>query len=571
MPSKPRKILIVGGVAAGMKTASRLRRLDPEAKITVIERGRHLSYGACALPYVIAEEINDLDEVRRTPNGTLRDEAFFAKVKGIEVLSRCEALAIDRKRKQLSLRHFEGRDELRNYDALVLATGSRALIPPLPGVTLSGVTALKNIVDAKKILKRVKLGCHAVIVGGGLIGLEMAEALRTRGMEVTLIEMQDQVLQGILDADLAEQVHRTLRQNGVQLHLGETLQAIEGDHCQVRQVRTNQGLYPADLVLLALGARPNIEMAQQAGLKIGPSGAIAVSETLQTSDPAIWAAGDCVESSHLISGQPLYLPLGSTANKQGRVVADAICGRPTLFPGILGTLLVKVFGLNIGRTGFSEQQARKAGYQPVSMLAPSPDRVHSMSSARPILTRLTVDGDSRRLLGAQIVGPGEVAKRVDVVATALSLGAGLNRFSQLDLGYAPPYSGAMDPLHQTANALRNKLDGLADSLNSQELKQRLENGDELILLDVGSPDEASEVSIPGATLLPLGQLRGRIDELPKDKLIVPFCKISLRGFEATRILLAAGFEHVAYLEGGVLGWPFELERGKLKEQKVSAA
>ncbi|PNU20994.1 pyridine nucleotide-disulfide oxidoreductase [Geothermobacter hydrogeniphilus] len=562
MSTEPRTILIVGGVAAGMKTASRLRRLDPQARITVIERGRNLSYGACALPYVIADEIAELDEVRRTPNGTLRDETFFAKVKGVEVLTGCEAVAIDRERQQLRVRHLDDRrEEERHYDQLVLATGSRPIIPPLPGVELEGVQPLKRVEDAAAILDRLQPGARAVIVGGGLIGLEMAEALRARQLEVRLLEMQPQVLSGILDADLAEQVHRTLRLNGVALHLGEALQAIEGEGGRAVRVRTAGGSYPAELVILSLGVKPNVELARESGLEIGISGAIAVNEHLQTSDPAIYAAGDCVESRHLINGNPFYLPLGSTANKHGRVVADSLCDRTTYFPGILGSLLVKVFGLNVGRTGFSEQQAREAGFEPVSILAPSPDRVHSMPSARPILTRLTVDRASRRLLGAQIVGPGEVAKRIDVVATALSFGAGLNRFAQLDLGYAPPFSGAMDPLHQAANALRNKLDGLADSLSPLQLRQRLDAGEELLLLDVRSPDEYAEVRIPGAILLPLGRLRSGTAELPKDRLIVPFCKISLRGYEATRILLAAGFEKVAYLEGGILGWPFELERG----------
>jgi len=562
MTSQPNRILIVGGVAAGMKTAARLKRLAPEAQITVIERGTKLSYGACAMPYVLAGEVEDLDEIRRTPNGTLRNEAFFRKVKGVEVLSGCEALAIDRRGKKLRVRHLaEQREESLGYDRLVLATGSRAIVPPLPGVELAGVHALKSMEDAAAILEQVEAGRRAVIVGGGLIGLEMAEALRARDMQVRLVEMQPQVLAGVLDADLAEQVHRTLRQNGVELQLGEALEALSGEAGRVQTVTTAGGSYAVDLVILALGVKPNVELGTEADLKIGASGAIAVNERMQTSDADIYAAGDCVENYCLISGRPVYLPLGSTANKQGRVAANAICGQPANFPGIVGSLLVKVFSLNVGRTGLSEQQALEAGFDPVSILAPSPDRVHSMPSARPILTRLTVDRGSQRLLGAQIVGPGDAAKRIDVVATALSFGAGLNRLAQLDLGYAPPYSGAMDPLHQAANALRNKLDGLAESLSPQQLKQHLDGGEEILLLDVRSPEEAAEVRIPGATLLPLGKLRDKLAELPKDRPIVPFCKISLRGYEAARILKAAGFDKVAYLEGGVLGWPYELEKG----------
>ncbi len=562
MSTEPRKILIVGGVAAGMKTASRLRRLDSEAKITVIERGVHLSYGACALPYVLSEEIEELDEVRKTANGTVRDEAFFSMVKDVDVLTRCEALGIDREKQLLDVKFLDDeRQQQLAYDALVLATGSRPLVPPFPGRDLAGVRALKGMEDAAEIAKNIKSNNHAVIVGGGLIGLEMAEALKSRGMDVTLLEMQDQVLAGILDSDLAEHVHRELRNKGIKLRLQEALQEIRGENGRVQQVTTAKGSYAADLVILALGARPNIELAQEAGLEIGPSGAIKVNKHMQTSDQNIWAAGDCVESRHLINDQPMYLPLGSTANKHGRIVADVLCGKPANFPGILGTLLVKVFGLNVGRTGLSAEKARQSGFDPVSIFAPSPDRVHSMRDARPILTRLTIDRHSRKLLGAQIVGPGEVAKRIDVIATALSFDASIDQLAKIDLGYAPPFSAAMDPLHQAANALRNKLDGLADSLSPLQLKQQLDLGKKLLLLDVRSPDEYSEVRLPGAMLLPLGQLRAKVNELPKDTLIVPFCKISLRGYEAVRILHAAGYDKVAYLEGGVLGWPWQLERG----------
>lgn len=562
MSSEPRQILIVGGVAAGMKTASRLRRLDPEAKITVIERGVHISYGACTKPYVISEEIGALDEVRQTANGTVRDEKFFSLVKGVEVLTRCEAVHVDRANRQLKV-HFltDNCTQSIPYDALVLATGTRPLVPPFPGRHLVGVCVLKNMEDAENIEKHVAPGSRAVIVGGGLIGLEMADALRSRGMDVTLLEMQTQVLSGILDSDLAEHVHRMLRNEGVKLHLREPLLSISGEDNHVREVTTANNSYPADLVILALGARPNIELAQEAGLDIGPSGAIKVNQQLQTSDPDIWTAGDCAECYHLLDNRPMHLPLGSTANKHGRVAADAICGRPAHFPGILGTLLVKVFGLNVGRTGLTAAQAEQSGFDPVSILAPSPDRVHSMPDARPILTRLTIDRNSRKLLGAQIIGPGDVAKRIDVIATALSFGADIDQLAQLDLGYAPPFSAAMDPLHQAANVLRNKLDGLASSLSPMQLKQRLDASEELLLLDVRSPEEHAEIRIPGATLLPLGQLRARVTQLPKETLIIPFCKISLRGYEAVRILHAAGFDKVAYLEGGILGWPYELERG----------
>ncbi len=562
MNSAVRQIVIIGGVAAGMKVAARTRRLDPRARIIVIERGSQLSYGACALPYFVGGLVAELDDVRKTNNGTLRDEAFFSKVKGVEVRSRCEALAIDRQRRSVRIRELaSGREEELPYDALVLATGNRPIVPPLPGIGLAGVRTLKSPEDAAAIAEEATPGRRAVIVGGGLIGLEMAEALTGRGLAVTLLEMKDQVLASALDFGMAALVHRELRKNGVELRLEEPLQAIAGEAGKVTGVVTAKGSYPADLVLLAIGVRPEVTLAREAGLAIGPTGAIAVDQRLQSSDPAIWAAGDCAECRDLLSGRPVYVPLGSTANKHGRVVADNLCGREASFPGVLGTLIVKVFGLTVARTGLSEEDAHLVGGDPVAILAPAPDRTHIYPGAKPIGIKLIADRASRRLLGAQIVGFGAVDKRIDVLATALTFGATVDQLAQLDLSYAPPFSAAMDPLHQAANALRNKLDGIGESLSPLEVRELLAEGRPLLLLDVRSPAEHAEVRIPGATLVPLGSLRERLDSLPRDIEIVPLCKISLRGYEAQCILRDAGFPRVRYLEGGILGWPFELDQG----------
>lgn len=564
MNEERRRIVIVGGVAAGVKAASRLRRLDSEARIIVVDRGRQVSYGACALPYYVEGLFPDLQEVRKTPAGVVRDEGFFRKVKGFEVRTRTEALSLDRRRKIVRIRNLDGGgEEDLPYDALVLATGSRPILPPLPGIDLDGVLPLKSVEDADRIDALVGTARKAVIVGGGLIGLEMAVALRRRELGVTLLEAREQVLPTVLDVGMAALVHRELRREGIDLRLSEPLQRLEGEKGRVCRAGTGAGSYDADLVLIAVGVRPEVGLARDAGLDIGPTGAIAVDSGMRTSDPAIFAAGDCAEATDLVSDRKVYVPLGSTANKQGRVAANNIAGRQESFPGILGSLIVRVFDLNVGRTGLSEEEARLAGFDPVTMLAPSPDRAHLYPGARPIVVRLVADRGTRRLLGAQIVGPGEVAKRVDVVATALSLGATIDQLAQLDLVYAPPFSAAMDPLHQAANALRNKLDGIGESLDPESVQKMLQMEGEVLLLDVRSPEEHAQVRIPGATLLPLGMLRERLDELPRHLPIVPFCKLSLRGYEARQILQAAGFEDVRYLEGGILGWPFELETGPL--------
>ncbi len=560
MVKETRRIVIVGGVAAGMKTAARLRRLEPQAQITVVDRGEEVSYGACALPYYVEGLFTDLDEVRRTPTGILRDEAFFHRVKGVEVRTGVEAVAIDRQARTVELRTVaNGRTELLPYDRLVLATGNRPILPPVPGIELAGVMALKSMKDAADIDRLAREGQNAVIVGGGLIGLEMAEAFVRRGLRVTLVEMKEQVLPSALDFGMAALVHRELRRKGVELRLAEPLLRLEGEGGRVRRAVTAAGNYPADLVLVAIGVRPETTLARQAGLEIGPTGAIAVDAGMRTSDPDIYAAGDCAEATDLLSGRKVYVPLGSTANRQGRVAADNLAGRSAKFPGILGSLIVKVFDLGVARTGLSEEDARLLGLVPATILAPSPDRAHAYPGARPIVVKLVADRASRRLLGAQIVGPGAVDKRIDVVATALSFGATVDQLAELDLAYAPPFSAAMDPLHQAANALRNKLDGTGSSIDPVTVEQMRRNGDDFLFLDVRSAAEHAEVRIPGATLLPLGALRERVGELPTEREIIAFCKLSLRGYEAQRILQAAGFSRVRFMEGGILGWPFELE------------
>jgi NADPH-dependent 2,4-dienoyl-CoA reductase/sulfur reductase-like enzyme/rhodanese-related sulfurtransferase len=554
-----RKIIIIGGVAAGMKTACRLRRLDANADITVIDRSANISYGACPLPYYIEGLYDDLMEVRKTPAGALRDETFFANVKGFTALTGTEATAIDRQAKTVSIRSLaDDTTEVLNYDILVMATGNTPILPPVPGHDLNGVLPLKTMEQAEQLNQLADQAKNAVVVGGGLIGLEVAEALTKRGIQVTLLEMKDQVMATALDFSSAALVHRELRKNGVNLRLSEPLRRIEGT-TSVEKVVTDQGEYPADMVVMAIGVRPVVSLAADAGIALGATGAIAVNDQMLTNDPAIYAVGDCVESIDLMSHKPVYVPLGSTANKHGRVAANAMCGHPDRFPGILGSLVVKVFDLNVARTGLSAEDARLNGYDSVSLTATSPDIAHLYPGNKPIIIKLIADRSSRKLLGAQIVGPGVVDKRIDIVVSALTMGATVDQLAQFDLCYAPPFANAMDALHQAANTMRNKLDGLADSMSACEAYERLNGNEPVMLLDVRSPAEYEEIRIPGATLVPLGALRQRLDEIPKDHLIIPFCKLSLRGFEAQIILQQAGFTNVCYMEGGVLAWPYEYE------------
>jgi len=555
-----RNIVIIGGVAAGMKAACRLRRLDAQANITVIDRTKDISYGACPLPYYIEGLYDDLNEVRKTPAGVVRDEGFFSKVKGFNTLTRCEATAIDRQQRTLTIRNLDSCEEQTiPYDCLVMATGNTPILPPISGIDLKGVLPLKTMDHAAQIDSLAQTAKNAVIVGGGLIGLEVAEALTHRGINVTLLEMKDQVMATALDFSSAALVHRELRNKGVNLRLAEPLQRIEGNG-SVERVVTDQGSYDADLVLMAIGVRPVVDLARDAGIELGTTGAIAVNDQMQTSDPAIYAIGDCVESTDIISGKKVYIPLGSTANKHGRIAANNICGQIEHFPGILGSLAVKVFDLNVARTGLSAEDAQLHGYDSISHTSSSPDKTHLYPGCQSIVIKLVADRKSRKLLGAQVVGTGVVDKRIDIMVTALSLGATVDQLAQFDLCYAPPFAGAMDAILQAANALRNKMDGMADSMSACEAYQRIQQGEDILLLDVRSPAEYDEIRIPGATLLPLGALRTRLDEIPKDRVVVPFCKVSLRGFEAQLILQQAGFTNIRYMEGGVLSWPYEYEQ-----------
>jgi len=560
MHQSKQRIVIIGGVAAGMKTACRLRRLDPVAKITVIDRSHNISYGACPLPYYIEGLYDDISKVRKTPTGVLRDENFFAKVKGFEALTRTEALEIKRTEKKVRIRHLDSGEESElEYDKLVMATGNEPIIPPLPGVDLPGVLPLKTMEQAQEIDHLAETGENAVVIGAGLIGLEVAEALTERGLNVTIIEMKDQVMAPALDFSMAAMVHHELERHKVSLRLSEPLQRIEGEKHVIRVV-TGKGTYPADLVLIAVGVRPSVQLAEDAGLALGETGAIRVNAYMQSSDPDIYAAGDCAECTDYLTRQKVYVPLGSTANKHGRVVANNIAGQEEQFPGILGSMAVKVFSLNVARTGMSSRDAQLIGLKPESIVVSATDFAHLYPGSKPIVIKLIAERSSRKVLGAQVAGPGVVDKRVDVIATAITLGATVDQLAQLDLCYAPPFSNAMDALHQTANAMRNKLDGLAESLSATAVKEMLDNHEDFIFLDVRSPAEQEEVRIKGSILIPLGALRQKLTELPVDALIVPFCKMSLRGYEAQLILQHAGFRNVRYMEGGILGWPYELEK-----------
>jgi len=565
-----KKVLIIGGVATGTKAAARIKRKNPEIEVTIIDQGTIISYGACGLPYFISDLVHDQKELFSTPIGIPRDENFFRNVKRVAVYTQTRAEEIDRHNKIVkAVNVVTGEKREFSYDKLVLALGGVPVVPPIEGVNLQNIFQLRKMEDGLAIKQFLMKGGinHAVIVGSGLIGLEMAEAFYEWGIETTVIEMLDWVLPAVLDKDIALILSRYLEEKGIHLFTSEKVLRFEGNESgAVKKVITNKRELPADLVLLGVGVKPNVELAKNAGIVLGETGAIQVNEYLQTSDPDIYAGGDCVENIHRITGKRIYVPLGSTANKHGRIIADHITGGTLPFPGVLGTAICKVLDFNVAKTGLNEQEARKEGFAVETVICPGPDRPHYFPEWKNIIIKLIADRNDGRLLGAQIIGPGDVAKRIEVVVTALSLKASVKEISNFDLAYAPPFSPALDSIITAANVLANKLDGIAKSISSLQVKEKLDRGDDFILLDVRAPVEYEELRIedPRVKLIPLGKLQTELKNLPLDKEIITFCQISLRGYEAQRMLEAYGFRDVKFMEGGMLAWPYE-RVGKLWE------
>jgi len=557
--AQPLRVVVIGGVAAGPKIAAKVTRLRPDAEVTVVEKGEDISYAGCGLAYHISDVVREQKDLMATPAGVVRDPVFFRNVKNVTVHIRTEALEIDRRSKRVRLRsREEGREWWIAYDKLALATGARAVIPPLTGVNLRNVFVLKDIQNALAIKQFIEKEQpqEVVIVGGGLIGVEMAEALVTKGVLVTMIEMLPQVLIP-LDWEMAFQVQKHMTAKGVQVLTSTKADSFEGSD-KVQAVIAGDRRIPAEAVVLAVGVRPEVRLAKEAGLEIGPTGAIRVDEYMCTSDSDIYSAGDCAETTNLITGRPTYCPLGSTANKQGRVAAINICGGGERFPGVLESIICKVFDLACGTTGLSERAARALGYDVVTSLVPAADKAHYYPTARTITLKLIANRATCRLLGAQAVGPGDVAKRLDVAATAITAGMTVDQVSKLDLCYAPPYSAAMDNLITAANVLENKIEGNMRGISPMELKRRLDAGEPIVLLDVRTPAEFERGHLPGSIPIPLGALRKRCNELPRDKEIVVYCGSSLRAYEGALILRYAGFENVRVLDGSVVTWPYEL-------------
>jgi len=561
---KMKNLVVIGGVAVGLKAASKARRNDPAAQITVVERGEIISYGACGMPYFVAAEVDQVNELMKTPTGVLRTPAYFKSIKNIDVLTQVEAMKIDRQAKTVLVKNLiSGEESILPYDKLVIGTGASPVRPLFPGIDLANIYTLWHPRDAEAVRKGVQTGkfTKAVIIGAGLVGMEMAEALREWELDVTVVEMQDQVFPAFLDPDVAGMVRKYAEEKKIKVLTGEKVTGFVGEQA-VSAVETNERTIPADLVIMALGARPNVTLARDAGLTIGTTGAIVVNDRLQTNDTDIYAGGDCVENTNIISGRKVFAPMGSTANKQGRIIGDNICGGDERFRGILNTVVVRVVTMNVGKTGLTEKEAKDLGYEYFTVMVSAYDKPHYMPESKLLSVKLIVEAKSRKLLGLQAAGEGEVAKRVDVAASVLTLGGTINDLFDIDLSYAPPYNSPIDIIAVAANAAMNKLAGTFKGVSSLQAKEKL-TADNVVFLDVRTPVECKQIRIADCKniqYIPLEQLRSRLQEIDKTKEIVAFCKISLRGYEAECILEGEGFENVKVMEGGIMSWPFRCEK-----------
>ncbi len=566
MPEKKR-IVVIGGSAAGPKAAARAKRLDPDAEVVIIQKAPELSMASCGYPYFVGGLFDNRDALLSTPYGEVRDPHFFLQTKGVMARTETEVSAIDRNLRIVRCRDLKnGAIEEVQYDKLIIATGANPRKPPLPGIELDGVTTLQSMRDAD-FLRRIRdegKVRKAVVIGGGLIGIETCEALQLSGIDITVIEMLPQILM-FLDWELAKVLENHVRSKAANVITDVKLAGFVGENGRLKAVRLENGTeLPCELAVLAIGVIPNIGLAQAAGLEIGETGGILVDEYLQTSDPDIYAVGDCIELVHRITGKKTRAPFGDLANLEGRVAGEnAVLGNSVTFPGTIHTGICKVFDFNAGSTGLSESRARQEGYGDIATVINASLDKPGFMGAKLLITKMVVDVGTGRILGVQCVGPGDVGKQVAMAAMAILGKLTVADVVNADLPYAPPFSLPIDHLIATAHIMENKLKGRMAGIGPVGLKQELDQGKIPFMLDVRTPEEFDMMRLGiGETLIPIGELRERLDDLPqdRDREIVCYCKISLRGYEAAILLQAAGWRNVRVLEGGVMAWPYRREK-----------
>lgn len=564
---KRRRIVIIGGSAAGPKAAAKARRIDSHAEVVILQKDGDLSMASCGYPYYVGGYFDNRNMLISTSSGTVRNPQFYLNVKDITAKVNTEVTVIDRKARTVSFRNtLTGEKGEAAYDRLILATGAVPRMPPVPGVELEGITTLQSMKDAdflRKIRDEKKIR-KAVVIGGGLIGIETCEALQLAGIEITVIELLPQLLT-FLDWELAKLIENHVRSQGTNVITKNGIAAFLGENGKLAGVKLQNGTeLPCELAVVAIGVCPNVKLAKETGLEIGETGGIRVNEYMQTVDPDIYAVGDCVETVHRITGKKVLAPLGDLANLQGRVAGEnAASENSATFPGTIQTGICKIFDYAAGSTGLSESNARRLGYSDiVTVINASPDKPGFMD-AKLLITKLVADAKTGMILGAQCVGPGNVNRQIAQWAVAIQGRLAVEDFVNADLPYAPPFSLAIDHGIAAAHILQNKMKGRMKGISSMEVHRRVKGGEAPFLIDVRQPEEFEQMRLGiGETLMPLGALRKRLHELPqdRDREIVCYCKTSLRAYEASLVLAGNGWKNVKVMEGGITTWPFPREK-----------
>ena len=558
----PEKILIVGGVALGPKAASRCKRLMPDAEVTLVDENVYISYGGCGIPYYVSGEVQNLDDLRATPYHTIRDPEFFRAMKGVTVRNQTRALSIDRAAKTLLVKDvISGKEEELPYDKLVLATGASPRVPPVEGKDLKNVLSLTRLEAADAIRTACQEGKvnEAVIVGGGFIGLEAAVALADMwGVKVSVVEMMDQILPGVLSHSLARMAEHDCVSHKVDVYTSEKVLKLEGKDGAVSKVVTDKRELPAQLVIFAAGFIPNGRLAKDAGLDVAPFGAVVVDEHMRTSDPAIYAGGDCVAIRNIITDKLGYLPLGSMANRQGRVIGTNLAGGDATFPGYVGTWAVKLFEMSFCGTGLTVECARKEGYDAIGVSVEQLDRAHFYPEKNMMSLELVVDKPTRRVLGIQgACSAGDALKaRVDAVAGVLQYARPtVEDISNLEVSYAPPFASAMDVVNVVGNVADNVLAGRFKPVTGDQFMELWKNRDRnhIFFIDArpAKAGQAVQARHPEWHSIPLEEIAARVNEVPKDQPVAIICNTGLRAYDSLLILARNGITDVVNSTGGM--------------------
>jgi NADPH-dependent 2,4-dienoyl-CoA reductase/sulfur reductase-like enzyme/rhodanese-related sulfurtransferase len=531
------KIVIVGGVAGGASAAARARRVDESAEITILERGPYISFANCGLPYHIAGEIEDRSKLL-----IMTPEKMWTRSR-VAVHVNHEVLSIDRSAKTIRVRSNDGTERDFSYDKLILSQGAKPIVPPIPGADLPNVFTLRDVPDMDRILAFLdsqKPGT-AAIIGGGFIGLEMAEAFHRRGIRVTVIEKLPQILP-LLDHDMALHLEKCVRAEKFAVMTGAEAKSFSAEGVEL----TTGAFVPAELILLSVGVRAEVELARRAGIEIGVTGGVKVNARMESSDPDIYAVGDAAETTHMLTGARTRIPLAGPANRQGRIAGANAAGGHFLYAGALGTSIVRVLHMTAGFTGLNSAQAAKAGFSFFTSVTVDPNHASYYPGSSPMRIKIVAEEGTGRVLGAQIVGEDGVDKRTDVLATAIAGKMTVFDLESLDLAYAPPFGSANDPVNTAGFVADHIVRGDVSTISPEDWKP---NGE--FLLDVREPGEVAEFGmLRNAVHIPMGELRDRLVELPRDRKILIYCQKGQRGYLAACALLGSDFKDVVNLRGG---------------------